>query len=669
MSEKINWGIISTGAIAQTFARGLHQSRTGIGFAVASRDLAKAKKFGEEFGIARCYGSYEEILADREVQAVYIATPHPEHTSWAIRAAEAKKNLLVEKPIGVNQWDLQAIIEAAVENDVFLMEAFMYRCHPQTAKLVELIRQKIIGDVRIIQATFSFHAGFNAESRIYSNALAGGGILDVGCYPASISRLIAGAATGQDFAEPADVKGVAHVGITGVDEWAIAALKFPGNILGQIATGVGVNQENVVRIFGSEGKILIGNPWLCDRHKPDIGKIILHRNDKEREEITCPAEVTSFTLEADVAGEAILAGKKQADSPAMNWADSLGNMRLLDAWRSTAGQIYDFEKPENIPKLTLAARPLKVKSPAKIPHGQVPGLKRSVARLVMGVDNQPFAPHARAMFDAYFQYGGNCFDTAHVYGPPGASNLGAWINSRNIRSEIALIVKGAHTPFCTPKDITEQLKIALEDRIKTDYADIYFMHRDNLKVPVGEFIDVLNEHVREGRICVFGGSNWSLQRISDANEYARKNNLQGFSVISNNLSLARMLDEIWKGAISSSDADSRAWLQKNQMPIFAWSSQARGFFTDRAHRDKSLNSEEMNRCWLSDDNWQRRERVFELAKKKNVQPINIALAWVLNQPFPTFPLIGPRTLEELRTSLPALEIKLSNDEMKWLNLE
>ena len=105
------------------------------------------------------------------------------------------------------------------------------------------------------------------------------------------------------------------------------------------------------------------------------------------------------------------------------------------------------------------------------------------------------------------------------------------------------------------------------------------------------------------------------------------------------------------------------------MALLPWSSQARGFFTDRAHLDQSLNDEEMNRCWYSEDNWQRRQRVVELAAKKGVLPINVALAYVLQQPFPTFPLIGPRTIEELRTSLPALDVALSPDGLKWLNLE
>ncbi|HYF49451.1 MAG TPA: aldo/keto reductase, partial [Planctomycetota bacterium] len=233
--------------------------------------------------------------------------------------------------------------------------------------------------------------------------------------------------------------------------------------------------------------------------------------------------------------------------------------------------------------------------------------------------------------------------------------------------QIVLLDKGAHTPFCTPKDLTRQFKESLE-RLQTDYVDIYMLHRDNLDVPVGEFVDVLNEHQRAGQMKVFGGSNWSIARVQAANEYAKKKGLQGFSVVSNNFSLARMVDPVWGGCISASDPESRAWFTKHQIALMPWSSQARGFFTERANpNDKS--DAEMVRCWYSDDNWKRRERVIELAKKKGVLPINIALAYVLCQPFPTFPLIGPRVLSETRTSLPALDIKLTPDEVKWLNLE
>jgi predicted dehydrogenase len=344
MTKKIGWGILSTGAISQAFARGIPHSTTGQLVAVASRSTAPAAKFAAEFGIPRAHGSYEALLADQDVQAVYISTPHPLHAEWAIKAAAAGKHILCEKPITLNHADAAAVIDAARRHKVFLMEAFMYRCHPQTAKLAELLRAKTIGDVRVIQATFSYQTEFTPQARHFSNALGGGGILDVGTYPVSMSRLIAGAALGNNFAEPAEVKGVARLGQTGVDEWATGVLKFPGDILAQVATGIMVGQENLVRIFGSTGRITLPNPWLCNRQSPDLGEIIVHLNGQSPQTIKVPANVTSYTLEADVVGHAIAAGQCQAPSPAMTWDDTLGNMRTLDRWRESVGLVYDAEK-------------------------------------------------------------------------------------------------------------------------------------------------------------------------------------------------------------------------------------------------------------------------------------------------------------------------------------
>jgi len=275
MDRKLKWGILGTGAIAKAFAQGLAQSKTGTLVAVGSRSQESADRFGEQFHIENRHPSYQALLDDPQVEAIYIATPHPMHAEWAIKGAEAKKHLLVEKPIGVNHAEAMAIIEAARENDVFLMEAFMYRCHPQTQKLVELLRDKTIGDVRVIQATFSFHwpIPFNDTSRLTSNALAGGGILDVGCYPVSMARLIAGVAGGKDFAEPIEFKAVGVLGPSGVDHYTTASVKFPGDIIAQLSTGVQVNQESAVRIFGTEGSIHIPQPWVPAR---DGGTVVIN---------------------------------------------------------------------------------------------------------------------------------------------------------------------------------------------------------------------------------------------------------------------------------------------------------------------------------------------------------------------------------------------------------
>jgi aryl-alcohol dehydrogenase-like predicted oxidoreductase len=286
----------------------------------------------------------------------------------------------------------------------------------------------------------------------------------------------------------------------------------------------------------------------------------------------------------------------------------------------------------------------------------------------MGVDNQNTLAQASIMFDDFFERGGNTFDTAHIYNSTRETLLGEWIRLRNVRDQVVVITKGAHTPFCEPKFLTSQLLESLE-RQKNDYADIYLMHRDNPNVPVAEFVDCLNEHLRAGRIRSFGGSNWSLARIDEANQYAQKTNQRGFTVVSNNFSLARMVDPPWTGCVAASDSESRAWFTRTQIPLLAWSSQARGFFVEgRAHPDKREDPEQV-RCWYSDDNFQRLARVNELASKRHVLPINIALAYVLHQPFPTFALIGPRQLSETRTSFKGLEITLSPDEVKWLNLE
>ena len=250
--------------------------------------------------------------------------------------------------------------------------------------------------------------------------------------------------------------------------------------------------------------------------------------------------------------------------------------------------------------------------------------------------------------------------------------LGQWLKNRpGLREQVVILGKGAHPPHCTPAAIAEQLTETLE-RLGTDHVDFYVMHRDNPEVPVGEFVEALNDLRHAGRMHAFGGSNWTVERFQAANEYAVEHRLQPFTVLSDNLSLARMVDPVWNGCVSVSDPGSRAWLTRAQVALFAWSSQARGFFLDAPVTPGSMNAPtdaEVVRCWHSADNLERRERAAVLARQKGVGTLNIALAYVLNQPFPTFALIGPRTLEEIRTSLPGVDLPLNPEEIAWLNLE
>lgn len=662
--QGINWGILGTGSIARQFASALKATDKGTLVAVGSRTLDSAEKFASHNEGAAAHGSYEALLADPSVEAVYIANPHPGHAEWAIKTARAGKHILCEKPLALNHADSMAIFEAAEANGVFAMEAFMYRCHPQTKKLVELISDGAIGEVRMIRASFGFDAPFDAESRLFSNALGGGGILDVGCYPVSMSRLIAGAADGVSFLDPALVKGLGELGETGIDRWAAATLQFENGIVSQVSTAVSVLLENDVTVFGSDGTIHVPSPWHPAQLGKTFGEVVLARHGQERESLKIDEARTIYVIEAETIADAIAAG--QAEATEMSWADSLGNMKTLDAWRKQIRLTYESEKPRNATH-TVHRGALSFKEKAPMVYGQITGVDKPISRLVMGCDNQETMPHAAVMFDDFVERGGNCFDTAHLYGGGIMERLlGAWMKHRGIRNELTIIGKGAHSPNCYPKTVTPELMETL-DRLQTDYLDVYFLHRDNLDIPVGEFVDAINDHVKAGRIKSFGGSNWTAERIDEANAYAASKGLQGFQAVSNNFSLARMENPVWPGCIAASEDAYRAWLSQNDVALMCWSSQARGFFTDRAGPDK-LEDPELTNAWYSDNNFERRRRCYQLAEEKKMEPVHIALAYVLAQPFAPFALIGPRTIAETKSSFRGLDVSLTDQECAWLDL-
>lgn len=667
MDKKLKWGIIGSGNIAKVLARALAESSTGELIAVGSRTQESADTFGDEFNVPRRYSSYDALLADPDVQAVYISTPHPMHAEWAVKAADAGKHILCEKPLTLDYPQAMAVFEAARRNNVFIMEAFMYRCHPQTARLIELIKEGAIGKVGIIQCAFSFNAGFNLDGRLLNSNLGGGGILDVGCYCTSMSRLIAGAALGKDYEEPIGVKAFGLVGKEShVDEYTAALLKFPGDIIAQISTGVRINQDNSLRIYGSDGSITVPLPWFPGRNAVP-SKIILDRAGKETEEIIIEVPADLYTLEVDTVANAVQSGK--LTSSAMSWGDTLANMQTLDRWREEIGLFYPIERSDAVFP-SIDNKPLCVRDGSRMKYGEIAGVGKPVSRMVMGVmltGAQMYMPHISMLFDEFFACGGNCFDTAHIYaGGLSEQALGKWIQNRGIRKQVVVLDKGAHTPNCNPEDLTKQLMESL-DRLGSDYIDLYLMHRDNTDIPVGEFVDVLNEHKNAGRIRAFGGSNWTIARVEAANEYAKSKGLTGFSAMSNNFSLARMVEPVWGGCIASSDPESRAWFQKSKMPLMAWSSLARGFFVNGD--PKNLSDDNMVQSWYSDDNFKRQERIKKMSAERGISIMSIAMAYVLCQPMELYALFGPATIDEMRISLQALDITLSPEDMKWLNLE
>jgi predicted dehydrogenase len=332
-ATRLRWGIVSTGNIARTLARALARSSSSELVAVGSRSLESAAAFARELGVPRAHGSYEALFADADVDIVYVATPHPSHAHWSVLAARAKKHVLCEKPLGVTCAEAERIVAAARENDVFLMEAFMYRCAPQTRKLVELVASGALGPVHAIQASFGFDGAFAADGRLLSNELGGGGILDVGCYPVSIARLLAGAAVGAAFSDPISVHGLGHVGERSrVDEYAVAILKFPGEILATLATSVQLWQDNAVRVFGREGRLTVREPFLPAKDG-GFSEILIERPGREPETLRVEAPESLYVYEID----AVAAQIERREAREMSHADSLGNARALDQWRRAVG--------------------------------------------------------------------------------------------------------------------------------------------------------------------------------------------------------------------------------------------------------------------------------------------------------------------------------------------
>jgi len=662
-TQKVRWGIVGPGTIAKAFLGGVQNSRTGEVVAIGARNPGKAG-LAESFPGARVHHGYDALLADPDVEAVYIATPHPGHAEWAIKAAEAGKHVLVEKPMGLTAFEADAMIHAARTAGTFLGEAFMYRLHPQTRKLVEIVKSGAIGEVRLIRSSFGFAMpGFMPEHRLYANELAGGGILDVGGYPVSMARLIAGAASGQNYLEPDKVQGVGHLGQSGVDEWASAVLHFPNGVIAEVSCSISLNQDNVLRILGTKGRIEVKDFWFASGHKGGKGEIHIIRPDAT-EVVTVEEPGWLYAFEVDATGDAIRAGRQEFAWPGMSWDETLGTLRVLDKWRLAIGLEYDIEKPAQRIN-TLKASPPSV-TRRRIPLRSVPGLGKQSSAAALGFEDFRTFSSAAILLDAYFERGGNLFDTAFIYGSGVTETLfGQWHRSRGLRDQSVLIGKGAHSPLCRPEFIAPQLAQSL-DRLQTDHVDVYFMHRDNLDVPVGEFVDAMDAEVKAGRIRgPFGGSNWTRERFDEAIAYADKAGKQRPGALSNNFALAEMLVPIWPGCVTSSTDAWKAWLTARQIPNFSWSSQGRGFFTDRAGRDKTDN-EELVRVWYSDRNFVRRDRAIELAGKLGKSPIHVALAYVLAQPFPSIPLIGPRTLAELDDSLNAFDIELSPEQVVWL---
>ena len=304
-------GIVSTADINRKVIPGAHASDKIELVAVASREQRRAEEYAKTWEIPRAYGSYESLLEDQDVDAVYISLPNTMHREWSIRSLEAGKHVICEKPFSRRPADVEEAFDAAERSGRLLTEAFMYRHNPQTARLVELVRGGAIGELRLVRSAFSY-ALYDADNIRLRTDVEGGSLMDVGCYCVSGSRLLAG--------EPESVHGQAAVGPNGTDWVFTGMLRFPGDVLALFDCGTSLADRDELEAIGSEGSLFLDDPWHCKQPVIEIRRA----DGVERVELD---PVDSYRLELEnladaAAGEAPLRLGRE---------DALGQARTIDA--------------------------------------------------------------------------------------------------------------------------------------------------------------------------------------------------------------------------------------------------------------------------------------------------------------------------------------------------
>jgi D-xylose 1-dehydrogenase (NADP+, D-xylono-1,5-lactone-forming) len=287
--EPVKWGIVSTADINRKVIPGAHASDKVELVAVASRERSKAETYANEWEIPRAYGSYDDLLADAEIEAVYISLPNTLHCEWSIKAMEAGKHVLCEKPLSRDPGEVSAAFDAAERTGMLMTEAFMWRHNPQTKRLKELVDGGAIGELRLIRSTFSYSLYDEANIRLRTD-VDGGALMDVGCYCVSGSRLLGG--------EPLEAHSLARRGPSGTDWVTAGVLRFPNDLLATFDCGTALPNRDELEAIGSEGSVFLDDPWHCNT------PVIELRRDGEVERIELPFE-DSYRLELENVSDAI----------------------------------------------------------------------------------------------------------------------------------------------------------------------------------------------------------------------------------------------------------------------------------------------------------------------------------------------------------------------------
>ena len=308
--DAVRWGILSTARINAAVIPPLRASPESEIIAVASRTQDRADTYARQWRIPRVYGSYEALLEDPDVEAVYISLPNGPHVEWSIRCLEAGKHVLCEKPLARHPGEVERAFDAADRAGLLLMEAFMYRHHPQTPRLAELVREGAVGELRQIRASFSFQIE-DVNVRL-DPELAGGALMDIGCYCVSGSRLLAG--------EPERASAYQALGPSGVDLRLAGTLVFPGDVLAQLDCGFDLPLRQSLEVFGSAGSLRVTWPWNVR-----VPGILVQRGDEVEHVVV--AAVDAYRLQSDNFSRAI----RGLEEPLLGRSDALGQARAIDS--------------------------------------------------------------------------------------------------------------------------------------------------------------------------------------------------------------------------------------------------------------------------------------------------------------------------------------------------
>ncbi|MEM7530664.1 MAG: Gfo/Idh/MocA family oxidoreductase [Chloroflexota bacterium] len=331
MTKPFNWGILATGRITQKFAGCIESVPDANLLAVGSRSQESADRFGDQFNISRRYSSYDALVNDPDVDAIYIGTPHPFHKDSALLCIEAGKPVLCEKPFTINASQARAVISAARDKGVFIMEAMWSRFLPMMGEVRRRVTTGEIGDIRMITSDFGFRTNVNPEGRLFALDMGGGGLLDVGVYPTSlVSMLLSQGGT----VKPDRIASMAEIGETGVDEQAAAILGYPSGQMGIIQTGIRTSTPMETTIIGTDGRIRIHSPsWIATRMTIQRGG--------ESEDVEIPFEGNGFNYQAAEVMRCVRAGK--LESEIMPHAETIAVMEIMDEIRGQWGLKYPME--------------------------------------------------------------------------------------------------------------------------------------------------------------------------------------------------------------------------------------------------------------------------------------------------------------------------------------